>query len=332
MSSKLNRIVQMDSLIRSGLYPSVALFKERFAVSERAIHDDITYLKDTLRAPLRYSRMQGGYYYAEPAWVLPTILTTEGELLAFFLSAELAQRYLGTSFEAPLHSAIAKLAPHLPEKFQLDVGQITQRFSLQAGAAESADAALLVALSGAIAECQPLGIAYYAAGRGEPAQCEIEPYHLYSVRGDWHVIAFERRSGQFRSFALSNIETWKTRAAERFTRDAEFSPSAYLAQGLSNEPRGASAEVAIWFDAEQAPSIRKRQWHLSQEIEDHADGALTLRLRGAALAEVRRWVLSFGAHAEVLAPEALRAEVADAIAAMAERYDQSLKLAATSRG
>jgi hypothetical protein len=37
-----------------------------------------------------------------PTWVLPTIITTGSELLAFFLSAELARLYLGTSFETPL--------------------------------------------------------------------------------------------------------------------------------------------------------------------------------------------------------------------------------------
>src|SRR5690349_20839404 len=134
MSSTLNRIVQMDALIRAGRYPSVAVFQQRFEVSERTVYHDIEYFKSTLRAPIRYSRSRGGYYYADPTWVLPTIITTEGELLAFFLSAELVRRYLGTSFETPLRSAIAKLSLSLPEKLQLDLDLLTQHFTFQSGA------------------------------------------------------------------------------------------------------------------------------------------------------------------------------------------------------
>lgn len=320
MSSKLNRIVQMDALIRSGRYPGVGTFRQRFEVSERTVYDDITYFKDTLRAPICYSRSQRGYHYSDPTWLLPTIITTEGELLAFFLSAELARRYLGTSFEAPLRSAIAKLSLTLPAKLQLDLDQLTRHFTFQPGATVSADPALLVALSAAIVACTPVAMTYYTASRDERNQRIIEPYHLYNVRGDWQVIAFDRLRAQFRNFAVSNIEVWEVCAAECFMRDAAFSPDAYLAQGFLAEHGSAPVEVVIWFDAYQARYIRTRQWHPTQVIDEHADGTLSLRFQSGALAEVRRWVMAYGNHAEVRAPASLRAEVAAEVAAMVRRY------------
>lgn len=152
MSSKLNRIVQMDALIRSRRYPSVALFMKRFEVSERTVYDDVDYFKSTLRAPLKHSHSHGGYYYTDPTWVLPSVIATEGELLAFFLSAKLARRYLGTTFEESLRNTIAKLSLNLPEKLQLDLNQLTQHYTFQSGATTTADALLLVALSEAITE------------------------------------------------------------------------------------------------------------------------------------------------------------------------------------
>ncbi|MFL5802319.1 MAG: helix-turn-helix transcriptional regulator [Roseiflexaceae bacterium] len=320
MSSTLNRIVQMDSLIRAGKYPSVADFTARFEVSERTVYHDIDYFKSTLRAPIRYSRSHGGYYYADPTWVLPTIITTAGELLAFFLSAELVRRYLGTSFETPLRSAIAKLSLSLPEKLQLDLDLLTQHFTFQSGAIASADPVLLVALSEAITECNPLTMTYYTASRGERNERTIEPYHLYNVRGDWQVIAFDHLRKQFRNFAVSNIEAWEVRTAARFVRDTEFSPAAYLAQGFLSEHGGTPVEIVIWFDSYQARYIRTREWHPTQELEEHDNGTLTLRFRSGALAEVRRWVMGYGSHAEVLMPAELRAEVAEEAAKMVARY------------
>jgi predicted DNA-binding transcriptional regulator YafY len=44
-------------------------------------------------------------------------------------------------------------------------------------------------------------------------------------------------------------------------------------------------------------------------VQDAIDGGCVLRMRVAGLGEVRRWVLQFGAEAEVLKPASLRREV-----------------------
>ena len=78
--------------------------------------------------------------------------------------------------------------------------------------------------------------------------------------------------------------------------------------------------MVIWFDEYQARYMRGKQWHASQRVEEHANGSLTLVFRTGALAEVRRWVMSYGNHAEVMDPASLRAEVAAEAAAMVQRY------------
>ncbi|MDW8147550.1 MAG: YafY family protein [Roseiflexaceae bacterium] len=325
MSSKLNRIVQMDMLIRAGGYPGVADFKERFEVSERTVYDDIEYFRSTLRAPLKYSRSRRGYYYSDPTWVLPAVMATEGELLAFFLSAELVRRYLGTAFEAPLRNAIEKLAANLPQRTRIDLSDLTQHYTFQPGATVSADPVLLTALSEAIVERWRVAITYYTASRGERNERVIEPYHLYNVRGDWQVIAFDHLRNQFRNFAVSNIERWEVRRDKRFVRDADFSPDDYLAQGFLAEHGGPPREIVVRFDEYQARYILRRTWHPTQSIEQHDDGGVTLRFRTGALNEVRRWVLGYGPHAIVLAPPDLRAAViADLRAALAAYENDEL--------
>lgn len=321
MSSKLNRIVQMDALIRSGRYPSVALFRERFEVSQRTVYDDVDYIKSTLQAPLKHSRSHGGYYYADPTYVLPNVLATEGELLAFFLSAELARRYLGTSFEEPLRTAITKLSRNLPEKLQLDLSQLTQQYTFQAGATSSAEPLLLIALSEAIAEHWRMEMYYLTASSGERNIRIIEPYHLYNVRGDWQVIAFDHLRQQFRNFAVTRIEQWQVFKSERFTRDADFSPTSYLASGFLAERGDHAVDVVVWFDSYQSRYMRGRDFHPTQRVEEHADGTLTLRFETGALDEVRRWVMAFGSHAEVRAPAELRAAVVAELRATLNIYE-----------
>jgi proteasome accessory factor B len=67
--------------------------------------------------------------------------------------------------------------------------------------------------------------------------------------------------------------------------------------------------VRIRFDAWAARLIGERIWHESQEIQRLRDGEIELRLELGGLEEVERWVLSWGEHASVVAPRALRDKV-----------------------
>ena len=309
MSSKLDRIMQMDAMIRSGTYPSVRAFIKRFEVKERTIHDDLAFFRERLNAPLKHSRVQGGYYYTDPNWPLPMMLTTEGELVAFFLSVELTQRYLGSAFEGPLRHAVERLARNLPEKVHIDLSHLTQHYSFHAGATSYADPELLVALTESINEQYQFEMIYYTAGRGERNRRVVEPHHLHNVRGEWQLIAFDHLRNQMRNFAVSRIEEWTILYHERFHRDVTFSVDSYLAYSFLAERGDTPVDVVIWFDEYQARYIRERQWHPSQHIEEHTDGSLILTLQTAALEEIQRWIMSYGSHAVVLAPSTLRENI-----------------------
>lgn len=94
---------------------------------------------------------------------------------------------------------------------------------------------------------------------------------------------------------------------------------AFIAE-RGEEPLG----VAIKFDSYQARYIRERRWHPTQEIEELPDGGLILRFCVGGLDEVKRWVMGYGSHAEVLAPESLRQAVKEELKQMATLYKEKL--------
>lgn len=320
MSTKLERLIVLDGLIRSGGYPGIADLMRRFEVSERTVRADLAFLRDRLGAPLCYERRRQGYFYRDPAWVLPALVMTEGELLAFFLSVELARRYLGTAFEVPLRNAIERLAANQPTEIKVDLGELTQHYTFQSGAITGADPALLAALLECAHKRWPMQITYFTASRGERNMRLIEPYHLYNVRGDWQVIGFDHLRGQFRNFAVGRIEAWQALKDRQFSIDPTFSAEDYLRTGFLAERGDTAVEVVIWFDAYQARYIRERRFHPSQQIAEHPDGSLTLRFQSGALAEIRRWAMSFGSHAVVQAPASLVEEVAAELRAALAQY------------
>jgi predicted DNA-binding transcriptional regulator YafY len=321
MSLRLERMLAMDAAIRGGSYPNVAVFMGRFEVSERTIHGDLAFMRARFNAPLHYNRLNGGYCYTDPTWVLPNFFVTEGELLAFFLSVELTRRYLGTAFETPLRKMVDLLASSLPDELQIDLSALTQHYTFQPGATVGADATLLMTLFECMRERWPIDMTYLTASTGERKQRVIEPYHLFNVRGDWQVVAFDHRRQGVRQFAVSRIEAWTVLRTQRFVRDPGFSVVQYLSTGFLAERGDQAIEIEVWFDSYQARYMRGREFHPSQQIEEHNDGSLTVRLSSGALDEVRRWVMSFGRHAKVIAPTSLAAEIAAEAAEVARLYN-----------
>ena len=73
-----------------------------------------------------------------------------------------------------------------------------------------------------------------------------------------------------------------------------------------------------------APNVASRvleaTWHPTQTVETEADGSLRWRATVSGTIEVRLWILSWGDDVEVVAPAALRRDVADTLERALGRY------------
>jgi predicted DNA-binding transcriptional regulator YafY len=69
-------------------------------------------------------------------------------------------------------------------------------------------------------------------------------------------------------------------------------------------------EVVLRFAPAVAARVREATWHPSQRVEAEADGSLLWRATVSGTIEIRLWILSWGDEVEVVAPAALRDDVA----------------------
>jgi predicted DNA-binding transcriptional regulator YafY len=317
---QLERIMEIDRQVRAGLYPNAEKIAEALEVSKRVIYQDKAFMRDRLGSPIEFDRAQGGWYYTDPTWVLPTMFVTEGELMAFFLSVEVAQRYLGTDFEAPLRSAIGRLANSLGERVQISLEQLREHYTFAAPSAPNVNVKILTDMYHAIQDKRQVQIRYYTASRDEWSERVVNPHHIYNMRGDWYVFAYDEKREEMRNFHLGRVAWWHV-LAEGFERVPNFSAGEWMRTAFQYERGGEPQDVAIRFDAYQARWIRERRWHETQKPpEELPDGGVILRFRTGGLGEVKRWVMQYGAHAEVLAPEDLRREIAEEMREAARMY------------
>lgn len=316
---QIERIMEIDRRIRDGEYPNPNQLAKDLEVSRRVIFVDREFMIDRLGAPIEFDRIRGGWYYTDETWMLPGIIVTAGELLAFFLSVEVAKRYLGTGLEGTLRSAVDKLSKNVKGSITVDLDTLRSHYSFSSPTLLAANEQALLDLHHAIAYSKRVWMRYYTASRNEHTEREVHPYHLSNVRGDWYLVAYDELRQGIRNFAVGRIEEW-TVLSDTFKRDPGFSVGNYMASGFQAEYGGEVVDVIIRFAPQAARYIREKRWHDTQEIQEQENGGLVLKFQTSGLGEVKRWVLQYGGNAEVIAPENLRLACRNEISVLAEIY------------
>jgi predicted DNA-binding transcriptional regulator YafY len=326
VSRHLERLLRIDALLRSSARVTTSSLAVELEVSDRTIRGDLAFLRERLHAPLAY-QPEKGQHYTDPDWRLPSISLSLGELLALTLGARMLETYAGSAYADELRSAIARLSERLPEATWVDLQQIADERILFRGGAEilNFNPQIWESLVGAIRKSQQVWMSYYAATSNSKSSRIIDPYFLDIYRGtNSYLIAFCNLRQSLRDFRIDRIEELKV-LDTKFTRDPSFNPREYLEKRFQYESGNEIFAIEIWFDATTAPFIRERRWHSSQELLEHSDGSLTLRMSVSGLNDLKRWVLGYGKGAVVKNPPELVELVREEIKAMNNSYQQGVE-------
>lgn len=320
MSRRLERLLTIDALIRSGQRHTAKTLGEAVEVSERTIRDDLAFMRDRFHAPILSNRRQG-YIYTDPDWRLPSIPLTTGELFALTLGARILSAYSGSAYREQLESAIAQLAKRLPEQTWIDLQQLTDdSVMFRMGAELNLNPQIWQTLEHACQNKQRVWIRYATPGKSI-SERQVDPYVLHFSRSNPYMTGWCHKRQETRWFRVDRIQAINL-LDKHFEIDPTFDREAHFASAFQHEVGGVPQEMVIWFDPPTAPYIRERRWHPTQQIEEHPDGSLTLRFVVRGLNEVKRWVLFYGKGARVLGPPELVAMVRDEVEGMQTQYQQ----------
>jgi predicted DNA-binding transcriptional regulator YafY len=239
---------------------------------------------------------------------------TPDELLALAFGEDLLKGLAGTVFHDSIHSALAKIRSSLGPELQAFLARLRESFRVLPGPhkryAEASDT--IRALNEAVLERQTVHIAYTTGRTGESSVRDLDPYRVWYKSGALYVIGHDHKSGEVRTFAVDRIAS----AALGETRfevppDFDFEARTASAFGVVADP---AEPVRIRFAQRWALYVQEHDWHPSQHFSLTAEGGVELAMEVGIGDELRGWVLSFGAGAEVLAPAALRDDVAAELA------------------
>jgi proteasome accessory factor B len=226
----------------------------------------------------------------------------------------------GTPFLDDMRSVFSKVNSVLPPRLAAHMERIAQVSHplLQGRRDYSQSGEQLRVIRHALLQQLTIAISYRPAGRGEPALYRVDPYTLLFQKGGIYLLGFAKERRALRTFAVERISA-VAEEKERFEIPAGFHAGQALEEafGIVAEP---PMEVEIRFSRSIAHAVRGRLWHTSQALREEEDGALHLTFRAGGRMEILSWLLSYGAHAELLAPEDLRLELTRLVREMDALY------------
>jgi proteasome accessory factor B len=239
------------------------------------------------------------------------IALTLAEQMALYFSKGLFKPLQGSPIYESLESAMQKIGSQLPaQSFKflrgLDQGISVSSFGLKD---YSHSKEVIDALTRAVFNKFTVRILHRSPQRVKPIEREVNPYKIWYVNNGLYLVGHDHRENALRTFAVERIQSAKL-TNRRFETPSDFNFDEFQKTAF-NVIWGEPQEVKIRFSAAQAPYIRERTWHPSQQIENEQDGRTIITLHVADLDEVKRWLIGFGAEAEVLGPEKLQIEIAD---------------------
>lgn len=308
----MQRFMRLDrilDLINRGRCPSREDLCREFECSQRTIDGDIQLLKDHHYA-IEFDKSRNGYINTNPNQKLPEFDLDYSEVLALTIGKDMLSEYSGTSLEPILRSALDKIADRLPEKVRVNLNDFVTAVRFKPGGTVSITRKAFFDFTNACDSQHVIDISYFGARRGQHTQRTIEPLRVLEHGGAWYCVAWCRLRNDIRMFALHRIQKYSI-LDETFTERDDIDVDAYLKQAFLLEHADGQQRYSIWFDPLAARYVRERQWHPSQEITEHLDNSLTFSFMATSIDEVRRWVLGFGASAQVLEPAELRRILAE---------------------
>ncbi|MGJ3243360.1 MAG: helix-turn-helix transcriptional regulator [Opitutales bacterium] len=304
----LTRMVRIHRALKGDSSPNATQLARQLETSTKTIHRDIATMRDQLGLPIEWDAQENGYFYAKDVDAFPLVQVTEGELFALLVAQKAIEPYRDTPFHEPLRQALEKLSDSLKETMFLSLDRLEAPISFKPTGVSTAAIETFQLVTRALTEQVRLKFEYKGLTSNRWMKRHIDPYHLGCVADEWYLIGYDHLRKAMRTFALVRMRQ-PVPTGENFQKPADFDIRKHLKDAFGVFVTGKKHKIRIHFDAFAARLIREKTWHPQQELIDQPDGAVEFRIELADLFEIERWILSWGSHATVLAPVALRKSV-----------------------
>lgn len=165
----------------------------------------------------------------------------------------------------------------------------------------------------------------YRDKEGRSSARTVDPYGFIINAGRVYCVAYDHTRSDKRTFAVDNVSDPLV-LAKTFVRPNGFNVEAYAAASISGVLHNdETTKVRVRFAPRVAKAAAAARVVADRRIRKCTDGSVDITYNVADVDELVRWVLGWGAQAEVVAPKSVRGRIAALAGEIGAKYSKKAR-------
>jgi len=234
------------------------------------------------------------------------------ELIAVQFVRRYARMFKGTELEEDVDNVFGKIEgsvdpKHYPMLKRLDRLFIPAMKGIK-DYTSPRTAAIIDTLANAILQGRSCRTTYHSFFDDRLKELRLDPLHLFEHNGGLYLFARAEGRKDVRMYAVERFRSVEM-GDEGFEYPEGFDPVRRLESAFTIFDEETPTTFRIRFSPRVAKYVAERRWVKGQKIGKQTDGSILFTMTTMGREDVLRWVLGYGADAELLEPEDLRREI-----------------------
>lgn len=285
--------------------------------TRRMVARDMDYISQNFFV---YEEEQGGkLVYKADKYALSDMDFSMAEVVSLYFTEQVLKTYESLGMAKDALEIVHRILGKLPALSRSAMGSVEKMIKIVPDGAveEGTNEEILALVQEAVQSCRSIKLRYHSFSTCETAERVFDPYVLEMREGRWHMIGHCHLRDAVRDLRLSRIED------AEITEDNFEVPNRFYEEYKKTRFDKLAGEkmerLEVKFTKKSAELVKEYHAHKADSLKELKDGIL-FKKETAITPDIKAWLLSFGAQAEVVSPTTLKEELKAEIKKMSEVY------------
>ena len=310
--SDMERLHRIKYMIQQRKCVPIEDFLDELEISKATFKRDLDYLRDRLKASIKYDRFLGGYKFEFPDEInkieMPGLWFSEKEATALVLMQHLLSSLDQSGLIGPHIEPLTAIIDGILGQSETSAKELRKRIKVLGMGSRKNSIENFSEIGAALLKRNRLSIQYYAKSKNEETEREISPQRLIFYRENWYLDAFCHLRNGLRSFAIDGVRSavlTNTKAQEVSDKECQE----HFAESYGIFSGKATQRAKLRFTPEHARWVSGENWHGQQVGSFDKEGYYNLEFDFNQDPELVMDILKHGSGVEVIGPVSLKSKV-----------------------
>ena len=270
-------------------------------------------------APIKFSRIYGGYYYTEEDFTIHNIPLKNEDIDAIKFASNTLMNFRESPMFAQFRFAIEKIFDRLNISSDVQDERLDKLVQFDSYP-NYPGKEFLQPLYKAIKDYHQVKLTYKRFNSSEESRRVIHPYLLKEYKHRWYLVGHVEEKGSLSTYALDRMVEVDLLEKD-FIMQPSFDPESFFKYSFGiTQSEEEPYEVHLKFPAHQKGYLTTQPLHDSQEVIKASENHFIVKLEVFITYELIERILGYADHVEVLSPTVLKDRVKERLSKALSTY------------